>query len=86
MLGRSRSSAHLHIDRCCPWVTVSDRCYGHAEGTAGEDEPRSSVAARVTSSNQRVRLGVPARQPCRANVTDLRGFVPVRKRCCAGTP
>jgi hypothetical protein len=50
MLGRSRSSVHFHIDRCCPWVTVSDRCYGHAEGTAGEDEPRSSVAVRVTSS------------------------------------
>jgi hypothetical protein len=35
MLRRWRCSARLSTDRCCPWRTVRDRCYGHAEGTAG---------------------------------------------------
>jgi hypothetical protein len=30
-------------DRCCPWGAVRDRCYGHVEGTIGEDEPGSGV-------------------------------------------
>ena len=30
--------------------TVRDRGYGHAEGTAGEDQPRSSLSAMLTSS------------------------------------
>jgi hypothetical protein len=29
------------------WETVRDRCYGHAEGTVGEDEPSCSMAAMV---------------------------------------
>jgi hypothetical protein len=36
-----------------PLLSVGDarcRCYGHAEGTAGEDQPPSSMAAMVTSS------------------------------------
>jgi hypothetical protein len=37
-----------------PLLTVRNRqarrCYGHAEGTAGEDDPGSGVAATVTSS------------------------------------
>jgi hypothetical protein len=34
MLHRSCSSVCLPTDRCCPWETVRDRCYGHVEGTA----------------------------------------------------
>jgi hypothetical protein len=30
--------------------TVRDRCYGHAEGTAGEDEPGLGLAVTVASS------------------------------------
>jgi transcriptional regulator with XRE-family HTH domain len=40
--GMLRPMAQLSVsrpDRCCPWGTVRDRCYGHAEGTAGEDNP-----------------------------------------------
>jgi len=44
-------------DRRCPvlsvvvgWDVTPDVTPGHAEGTAGEDQPRSSVAAMVTSS------------------------------------
>jgi hypothetical protein len=32
--------------------TVRDRCYGHAEGTAGEDHAGSGVAAVVTSCTE----------------------------------
>jgi len=39
----------LPTDRCCLWGTVRDRCYGHAEGTAGEDHAGSGVAAMVTN-------------------------------------
>jgi hypothetical protein len=31
------------------WGTVRDRCYGHAEGTAGEDHAGSGLEAMVTS-------------------------------------
>jgi hypothetical protein len=44
-----RSSACLTTDRCCPWGAVRDRCYGHVEGTAGEDQAGSGVTATVTS-------------------------------------
>jgi hypothetical protein len=37
-------------EACCPWVTVNDRCYGHAEGTAGEDQAGSGLAAMASSS------------------------------------
>jgi hypothetical protein len=56
MLRRWPCSATLSTDRCCPWGTVRDRGYGHAEGTAGEDHAGSSVAAMVTKLNRRVRL------------------------------
>lgn len=36
MLRRWRNSAPLPTDRCCPWVAVKDRCYGHREGRADE--------------------------------------------------
>jgi hypothetical protein len=49
MLRRWCCSARLQTDRCCPWLTVRDRCYGHAEGTADDDQPRFSVATMVTS-------------------------------------
>jgi hypothetical protein len=32
------AQALVPTDRCCPYGTVRDRCYGHAEGKAGEDE------------------------------------------------
>jgi hypothetical protein len=38
------------MDRCCPWGTVRDRCYGHVEGTAGEDGFSSGLAAMATGS------------------------------------
>src|SRR6266545_1099631 len=50
MLPRSGSSARLPTDHCCPWGTVRDRCYGHAEGTARGYELGSGLAAVVTSS------------------------------------
>jgi hypothetical protein len=49
MLRRRRRSGRFLNDRCCPWGTVRDRCYGHAEGTAGEDHASSRVAAMVTT-------------------------------------
>ena len=36
--GRSYSSESTGTDCGCPWVTAVDRCLGHVEGTAGDDE------------------------------------------------
>jgi hypothetical protein len=38
------------VVRCCRVGCGPDVAPGYAEGTAGEDQPRSSVAAMVTSS------------------------------------
>jgi hypothetical protein len=55
ILRRWRSSRSLLIDRCCPWLTVSDRCYGHAEG---HGSARTNPALRGSDGrelNRRVR-------------------------------
>jgi hypothetical protein len=43
------------VVRCCRVGCGPDVAPGHAEGTAGEDQPRSSVAAMVTRLNRRGR-------------------------------
>ena len=48
----SYSSAAVATDCCCPLVTAADRCVGHVEGTAGEDEPRFSRGPMVTRSTE----------------------------------
>jgi hypothetical protein len=47
---RSYRSEGTRTDLCYPWMTAADRCLGYVGGMAGEDQPRSSVAATVTSS------------------------------------
>jgi hypothetical protein len=52
MLHRWRRSGTRSTDRCCPWGTVGCRGYEHAEGTAGEDEVGSGLAAMVTTQRE----------------------------------
>jgi hypothetical protein len=47
---RPYSSEGLGSGRGCPWVTAPDRCFGHVQGTAGEDEADADVTAMATSS------------------------------------
>jgi hypothetical protein len=50
--GRAETTARraTRTDRCCPWMTVVDRCLGHVGGSAGEDELGAGVAAMGSSS------------------------------------
>jgi hypothetical protein len=60
-------------------------CGGPASRRLRHDRHRKPASPSIQPAPPQ-HLGIPARQPCRANVTDLRRCVLVKKRCCAGTP